>query len=63
MTDSDFFYVRALYDAENDLYYSESNIDGLHLEADTLEEFWKEAHIWSADLLQENHGITAAPNA
>ena len=59
MTNPDFFYVRALYDTENDLYYSDSNIDGLHLEADTLKEFWKEAYIWSVDLLQENHGVTA----
>ena len=33
------FFVKAVWDAEAGVFYSDSNIIGLHIEAETIEEF------------------------
>lgn len=33
------FYVKALWDSDAQVYYSQSNIAGLHIETDTLHDF------------------------
>jgi hypothetical protein len=33
------FFVRAIWDDEDQVFYSDSDILGLHIEADTIEEF------------------------
>ena len=57
MNAEQYFYVKPMYDDENDVYYSESNIIGLHLQTDTLDEFYEEARKYAIELLEENHGI------
>lgn len=49
------YFVKALWDSEAKVYYSDSNIEGLHIEAETLDEF--EAVIMEAaiELIVENH--------
>jgi hypothetical protein len=49
------FYVRALWDDEVKRWYSQSDIHGLAIETDTLEEF--EEVLWdvAADLVIANH--------
>lgn len=49
------FEITALWDAEAQVWISESDIIGLHIEADTLEEFGKEVKRHAADLVIENH--------
>ena len=49
------FTVRAVWDQEAKVYYSESDIEGLHIEADTLEEFENELFDIAADLIFANH--------
>ena len=52
------FYVKAIWDAEASVWCSESNIPGLFLQADTLEEFQDLIRHFGPDLLAENLGIT-----
>ena len=54
------FYVKAIWDAEAGVWCSESNIPGLVLQADTLEEFQDLIQHFGPDLLAENLGITEA---
>lgn len=35
------FFVKAVWDAEAGVFYSDSNIVGLHIEAETIEKFRK----------------------
>ncbi|MGR3524892.1 MAG: DUF1902 domain-containing protein [Paracoccaceae bacterium] len=49
------FYVKAIWDAENGVYFSESDIVGLHIEAATLEEFEAAAMELGPQLVFENH--------
>ncbi|WP_162651548.1 DUF1902 domain-containing protein [Lentilitoribacter sp. Alg239-R112] len=49
------FYVRALRDEEANVFYSESNINGLHIEADTIEEFEALMNEHARDLIMANH--------
>lgn len=49
------YYVRALWDDEAKRYYSESDIDGLHIEADTLDEFEEVMRDVAAELVIANH--------
>ncbi len=49
------FYVRALWDEEAKVYYSESDIFGLHIEAATIEEFETVITDVAADLILSNH--------
>ena len=49
------FTVRALWDDEAKVYYSESDIDGLHIEAETLDEFESVMMDLAPDLIVANH--------
>ena len=49
------FKVSAVWDAEAGVYYSESDIEGLHIEAATLEEFEAILMEVGADLVLANH--------
>ena len=53
------FYIRAIWDSNLKRYYSESDIVGLHLETDTLEEFEDLIDEFSVDLIVSNHLSTA----
>lgn len=48
------FYVKAFWDAEASVWCSESNIPGLVLQAETLEEFQDLIRHFGPDLLAEN---------
>jgi hypothetical protein len=52
------FYVKAVWDAEASVWCSESNIPGLVLQTETLEEFQDLIRHFGPDLLAENLGIT-----
>lgn len=49
------FYVTAIWDEEAGIYYSESDIIGLHIEAETIEEFEQVIDEFAAELIIENH--------
>jgi len=49
------FHVYAHWDEEAKIYYSESDIDGLHIEADTLEEFEATMLILGPQMIVANH--------
>ncbi len=49
------FYVRALWDDEAKRWYSESDIHGLHIETDTLDEFEEVMKDVAAELVLANH--------
>ena len=49
------FNVTAQWDAEAAVYYSESDIIGLHIEAATLDEFEAILHREAPDLVVANH--------
>ena len=49
------YIVTAVWDAEARVYYSESDIDGLHIEAETLDEFESLILDLAPDLIIENH--------
>jgi hypothetical protein len=49
------FYVRALWDDEVHRWYSESDINGLHIETDTLDEFEEVMKDVAVDLIFANH--------
>ena len=51
---SDFF-VKAVWDDENRVFVSESNIKGLHIEAETIDEFEEVMNDIAGDLLASNH--------
>ena len=53
------FYVRACWDDDAKVYYTESDIIGLHVEAETLEEFQEVTRDLAAELIMANH-VTAA---
>jgi hypothetical protein len=48
------FYVNALWDAEAGVYYSETNIPGLNIEAETLHEFIEIAEELAPQMLEAN---------
>ena len=48
------FYVRALWDSEAGVYYSETNIPGLNIEAETLHEFIEIAEELAPQMLEAN---------
>ena len=48
------YYVNAVWDAEASVYYSESNIPGLVVEADTLAEFVAIAEELAPEMLRDN---------
>ena len=49
------FSVEALWDEEAKVFYSESDIDGLHIEAKTMKEFEKIMLELAPDLILANH--------
>ncbi|MBN9305596.1 MAG: hypothetical protein BGO82_03790 [Devosia sp. 67-54] len=49
------FYVRALWDDDVKRWYSESDIHGLAIETDTLDEFEEVLFDVAADLIIANH--------
>ncbi|MGE0409884.1 MAG: DUF1902 domain-containing protein [Amphiplicatus sp.] len=49
------FFVRACWDAEAKVYYAESDIEGLHIEADTIEEFESVMMDLAPELIVVNH--------
>lgn len=49
------FYVKAIWDAESGVFYSESDIVGLHIEALTLAEFEAAMEDAAPQMVMENH--------
>lgn len=49
------FTVKAVWDAENRIFVSESNIKGLHIETETIEEFGEVINDIAGDMLASNH--------
>ena len=49
------FFVVAKWDADANVFYADSDIDGLHIEASTLEEFESLVSELAPDLIFENH--------
>lgn len=49
------FHVRAVWDPEHRIYYTESDIIGLHVEAPTLEEFEAVVMDVAPELIVANH--------
>lgn len=49
------FTVAAVWDREAKVYVSESDISGLHIEGDTLEEFERDLRDVAAELIFANH--------
>ena len=49
------FHVKAIWDENAKVFYSESDIVGLHIEAATLEEFQQEMEETAVDLVIANH--------
>ena len=49
------FTVRAVWDAENCIFVSESNIKGLHIETETIEEFEEVMNDIAGELFVSNH--------
>lgn len=49
------FFIRALWDEEAGIYYSESDIEGLHIEAETLDEFEDIMSDVAIELVVANH--------
>ena len=50
------FWIKAKWDHENKIFWSESNIIGLHIEAPTLEEFQEVMTTIAPELILANHG-------
>ena len=49
------FYVRAIWDEEAKVFYSESDIFGLHIDAKTLDEFEEVIFDVASELVVANH--------
>ena len=49
------FHVTAIWDEEAEIYYSKSDILGLHVEAETIEEFEQVVDEFAVELVIENH--------
>jgi Domain of unknown function (DUF1902) len=49
------FYVKALWDTEAKVWYSESDIFGLHIETKSIEEFKEVMDDVAAELIVTNH--------
>ena len=54
------FYVKAVWDADAEVWCSESNIQGLVIETATLAEFESLARHFAPELLAENLGVTGS---
>ncbi|MBY5987252.1 DUF1902 domain-containing protein [Roseovarius atlanticus] len=49
------FEITAVWDEDAKVWYAESDIVGLHVEAETLDEFEKVAREFASELIVENH--------
>jgi Domain of unknown function (DUF1902) len=49
------YYIRAIWDDEAKVYYSESDISGLHIETKTLDEFEEVMNDFALELIMDNH--------
>jgi hypothetical protein len=49
------FYIKAIWDDEAKVFYSESDIIGLHIETDTLAEFEAIIDATASELILANH--------
>lgn len=49
------FFVAAQWDSEASVFYSDSDIDGLHIEASSLDEFESLVVELAPELVVENH--------
>ena len=49
------FHVEAVWDEREEIWCSESDITGLHIEAETLEEFYDLVNEFASDLIVSNH--------
>ncbi len=49
------FFVKAVWDPEAKVFYSESDIEGFHIEADTVDEFEEIIFDTAIDLIVANH--------
>lgn len=49
------FVIKAIWDEEAEVFVSESDIMGLHIEADSIEEFEEIMHDVVEDLIMANH--------
>ena len=49
------FEVEAVWDDEASVWYSKSDISGLHVEADTLQDFQARVRAFAAELIVTNH--------
>jgi Domain of unknown function (DUF1902) len=59
------YYVKAIWDDEAKVYYTESDIFGLHIETKTLDEFEDVMHDLAIDMIVANHlnveNLTSTP--
>ena len=55
MTNLPAFEVTAIWDGETDVWVSQTNIRGLVIEADTLEEFESLVFALAPDMIRDNH--------
>lgn len=49
------FSVKAIWDEDDQVWMSESDIKGLHIEAETLEEFYDLVNEFASELIVTNH--------
>ncbi len=49
------FSVKAIWDEEDKIWISDSDIRGLHIEASTLEEFYDLVNEFASELIVTNH--------
>ena len=49
------FHVQAVWDEQEKVWFSESDITGLHIEAETLKEFYDLVNEFASDLIVSNH--------
>ena len=49
------FTIKAVWDDDAGVYFSDSDISGLHIEAESLDEFESEMFEVAADLIVANH--------
>jgi Domain of unknown function (DUF1902) len=49
------FYIKAIWDDEAKVFYSESDISGLHIETPTIEEFEDLMKDLAVDMVTSNH--------
>lgn len=57
------YFVRAIWDSDAKTYYSESDIDGLHIETPSLDEFAELVAELGPDMLAANHLKPRDPSA